>query len=255
MTEHLASLRVSAEEVLKAFYRADGDYHAATANAAGDEFSTYVARGVALEAFVTTSTNYYHQAREALQALEPAYEEVCYKITNGDDDARDTIVRAYYDARKAKHIAQNFYSQALYVANTDAVKIQRARQRFLAAIGDPAALEAARADASFDQAFNELANFHGFGSVADNEVKRIEAVTFALDKLPQLTPHRVYDALQKSAALAALAAAAAAELQAAAESHEVALWPDLDLSLAVTARADLQVALSALNELLDQGRP
>jgi len=119
---------------------------------------------------------------------------------------------------------------------------------------------AARADlaaATFEQAFAELAGALDLSphrleaSEETTEIERLDAVTFALDKLPQLYPHRVTDALQKTAALAALAAGAAAELQAAAESHEVAFRPDLDLSLAVTARAELRAALECLDGLAD----
>jgi hypothetical protein len=111
----------------------------------------------------------------------------------------------------------------------------------------------ARAAAPFEQAFAELALVcsPSFGAEPDtlDEVARLDAVTFALDKLPQLDPHRVTDLLQKTAALAALAAAAAADLEAAAELHEVAFRPELDLSLAVTARAELRAALECLDGL------
>jgi len=109
---------------------------------------------------------------------------------------------------------------------------------------------------TFEQAFAELAaalKVHA----ADNDdaraetteettkIERLDAVTFALDMLPQLDPHRVTDLLQKSAVLAALAGAATASLQAATESHEV----KIDINLAVTARADLRFALDCLDAL------
>ena len=77
------------------------------------------------------------------------------------------------------------------------------------------------------------------------EIERLDAITFALDMLPPLDPHRVTDLLQKSAALAALAGAAAASLQTATESHEV----KIDINLAVTARAELRFALDSLDAL------
>lgn len=122
---------------------------------------------------------------------------------------------------------------------------------------DHAAALAALAAATFEQAFAALAGALDLSphrleaSEETTEIERLDAVTFALDKLPALDPHRVTDLLQKSAALAALAAAAAAELQAAAESHEVAFRPDLDLTLAVTARAELRFALGCLDGLAD----
>lgn len=113
------------------------------------------------------------------------------------------------------------------------------------------------AAATFEQTFAALAAalecspHRGAATEETTEIERLDAVTFALDKLPRLNPHRVTDLLQKSAALAALAGAAAASLEAAAESHEVAFRPDLDLTLAVTARAELRAALECLDGLAD----
>jgi hypothetical protein len=109
---------------------------------------------------------------------------------------------------------------------------------------------------TFEQAFAELAaalkvhaadndDARAETTEETNEIERLDAVTLALDMLPQLDPHRVTDLLQKSAALAALAGAAAASLQAATESHEV----KIDINLAVTARADLRFALDCLDAL------
>jgi hypothetical protein len=109
----------------------------------------------------------------------------------------------------------------------------------------------------FEQAFAALADALSVSPSFDaateetTEIERLDAVTFALDKLPQLDPHRVSDLLQKTAALAALAGAAAASLQAAAESHEVAFRPELDFTPAVTARAELRFALECLEGLAD----
>jgi hypothetical protein len=112
---------------------------------------------------------------------------------------------------------------------------------------------------TFEQAFAELAaalKVHA----ADNDdaraetteettkIERLDAVTFALDMLPQLDPHRVTDLLKKSAALAALAGAAAAELQVAAE-RKAEDGQEIDLALAVTARAELRFALDCLDAL------
>jgi hypothetical protein len=117
-------------------------------------------------------------------------------------------------------------------------------------LADSAALD------TFEKAFAELAAAIK-AHAADNddarvetteettEIERLDAVTFALDMLPQLDPHRVTDLLQKSAALAALAGAATASLQAATESHEM----KIDINLAVTARAELRFALDCLDAL------
>ena len=109
---------------------------------------------------------------------------------------------------------------------------------------------------TFEQAFAALADTlkahaaanadaHAETNRETTDIERLDAITFALDMLPQLDPHRVTDLLQKSAALAALAGAAAASLQAATESHEV----KIDINLAGTARAELRFALDCLAAL------
>jgi hypothetical protein len=171
--------------------------------------------------------------------------------------------------------AVHFDSDALASANLDVDDIEQINS--IADLAEAAAAEEAEAERDpdawlsaklaersarmpFGQAFAELAGVmegsqdQTAASDETAEIERLDAVTLAFDKLPQLDPHRVTDLLQKSAALAALAGAAAAELQVAAERKSDDRQ-DINLTLAVTARAELRSALERIAALLDQGRP
>jgi len=203
-------------------------------------FAAYLAdRDAASKAFADRDAKLaaYLAARDALKAARAAYPSA-YPSARAKDDA----LQAALDEEEQCNAIQAALDAAFDALPTAADRLEA-----------HLALEAA----TFEQAFAELAGALDLSphrleaSEETTEIERLDAVTFALDKLPQLDPHRVTDALQKTAALAALAAAAAAELQAAAESHEVAFRPDLDLSLAVTARAELRFALECLDGLAD----
>ena len=166
----------------------------------------------------------------------------------------DALHIAYLEARDSLEAALEV-ARAADPGNTKTKTRFRVGGTFSLTGPDPFASDAAAATATFEQAFAELAKAlecspHRLAASEETtKIERLDAVTFALDKLPALNSDRVTDLLQKSAALAALAAAAATELQAAAESHEVAFQPDLDLSLAVTAREELRDALECLDRL------
>jgi hypothetical protein len=122
-----------------------------------------------------------------------------------------------------------------------------------------AAWEAALAAATFDQAFAELVQAiqsspnRRAAVEATEPTELVIALEFALDKLPSLDPYDATNLLQRSAALAALAARSAFELEGVTESLSAADEPEIDLSLAVLARAELRSALRRLNDLADRG--
>jgi hypothetical protein len=197
-------------------------------------FAAYLAdRDAASKAFADRDAKLaaYLAARDALKAARAAYPSA-----RAEDDA----LQAALDEEEQCNALQAALDAAFDALPTAADRLEA-----------HLALEAA----TFEQAFAELAGALDLSphrleaSEETTEIERLDAVTFALDKLPQLDPHRVTDLLQKTAALAALAAAAAADLEAAAELHEVAFRPELDLSLAVTARAELRAALECLDGL------
>jgi len=149
------------------------------------------------------------------------------------------------------------------------------------------------AAATFEQTFAALAAtldlspHRGAATEETTEIERLDAVTFALDKLPRLDPHRVTDLPHKSAALAALLAATAGRFQALGvclflvllrlrgvpelPGHEVVAshFRDLGVPLAVRAFAvyapiaivdlhtagDARIALDLRDLIVERSRP
>jgi hypothetical protein len=105
--------------------------------------------------------------------------------------------------------------------------------------------------ATFEQAFAELPSELNRATATGDEVRRLDALAYAFDKLPQLDRDRPADLLLKAEALACLALFAAEELRAASERDEVArrLNLDLDTSPALLARDAHLAALQALAPL------
>jgi hypothetical protein len=119
-----------------------------------------------------------------------------------------------------------------------------------------AAREAGEADnaATFEQAFGALivaidrANFHD-----GDELRRLDALAYAFDKLPAVEPDRTADLLLKTEALAALVLFAAEELRASDERYLLTDRLDLELTASWRARDALTLALARLTAL-DGGR-